>query len=185
MIWDSKTVGIIPDNVRVILWFNEPDQPTQADMTPQVGAVLWNEHRLAYSAYRNGSPAAGVEWLADWLKLVDEPPDFLCAHIYESRCDFTEAQRRFKIHLDRYDALAEEYDLPIWLTEYAWATDSPRLAEWVSWSKEEIARHPRVERAAWFQVWYEGDESWAIVPNTSLADRDGELNKLGLAYRYE
>lgn len=184
MIWDENTLGQIPVDVDTVLWFNEPDQEAQADMTPQEAATLWNQYRPLYSDFRNGSPAiSDPDWLDAWLKLIEIKPDFLCVHIYESKCDLAEAKRRFLIHLDGFLALANEWNIPLWITEFAWVSDSEDVPAFIRWAKAEIASRPEIERAAWFEDWYRGDEWWAPPVNTSLTNQAGELNALGRAYR--
>jgi len=185
MIWDERTIGTtFPASVGTVLWFNEPDIETQANLSVEEAAQLWNQNIANYSQYRNGSPAVNhLEWLSDWLEQVDILPDFLCVHPYTTEVTPALARREFVAYLDEVDLLAASYNLPIWITEYAWVTNHLGQAEFISWSKREIAARPAIERAAWFEDYYRGTEPWACFPNTSLVEAGGQLNELGIAYR--
>ncbi|ODN78071.1 hypothetical protein L198_08022 [Cryptococcus wingfieldii CBS 7118] len=104
---------------RDILGFNEPDHAGQAECTPSQAAQVWVDvlEPLKEKGYRLGSPAVtggdtGKQWMIDWYSACNGGcnPDFTAVHWYDPVAqDFIE-------HIQHYH---NEYDLPIWVTEYA------------------------------------------------------------------
>lgn len=178
MLWGASSAGKAVSGNH-LLWFNEPDIAGQSNLTPQQAAALWNQYRPQYNAQRNGSPAVySLWWLREWLPLVTIKPDFIAIHPYQFYGTYEQAQSGFTAYLNE----ADDFGYPIWITEYAWVTDSYRQSEWLTWSLTEIARHPRIERASWFIDWCTGDEPWAFPSSTNLLTSSGTLTSLGAAW---
>jgi hypothetical protein len=107
-----------------LMGFNEPDLSWQANITPAEAAELWHQIEAQAEGIKLVSPAPS-QHNPDWLwDMVDEyrarygqSPRFdaIAWHIYHK--DPT-AMKNFLI--DRHnEAIAEGYNVPIWLTEYA------------------------------------------------------------------
>ena len=74
MIWSLEFFSPTATPSPYLLGFNEPDQPSQADMTPDEGAVAWRKVEDAYP-YRmliSPAPAYGPKWLREWRGEVGE-----------------------------------------------------------------------------------------------------------------
>jgi hypothetical protein len=153
----AKTSG------KVLLGFNEPDFPNQANMTVEQALELWPQ--LQATGLRLGSPAPAINaaqaggWLDRFMtgaRVRGYRVDFIALHWYGS--DFsTAAVGQLKSYLQ---AVYDRYQLPIWLTEYALikfgatsAFPTPaQQAAFVKGSTAMMAKLPYVERYAWFAL---------------------------------
>ena len=144
----------------VLLGFNEPDLPDQANMTVQQALDLW-PHLMA-TGMRVGSPATARDpslpgsWLEEFIdgaKARGYRVDFVCVHWYGETFDIDGAVRRLK---DFLQAVHHKFQLPIWLTEYSlirWS-NPPTYPSWeqqatfASKSIEMFETLPFVERYA-------------------------------------
>ncbi len=198
MIWSDAQLlsnpqaltDIAKSEATTLLGFNEPNLPSQADMTVEDAVTLWP--RLAASRMRLGSPApsqgaalAPGSWLPRFMDAVFVSGlrvDFVAVHYYASTHDVT-AFRRFLEDVHR------AYDRPIWVTE--WALVDPRT--WkdrrARYSSEDAACFFRagakmlddlgfVERHAWFAA-FEGGGGLNL--NTHAIAADGSLTPVGRA----
>ncbi len=168
MIWGAKNVtkedlDRAKQEGRVLLGFNEPDRPDQANMSVKQALDLWPQ--LMATGMRLGSPA--VSWGADtqgmWLdefmkgaKARGHRVDFIAVHAYQG--DFSDAAvGKFKRYLERTYA---RYRLPIWVTEFAMVNFSrspnvpsqSRQAAFATASTTMLEGLPFVERYAWFAL---------------------------------
>ncbi|WP_197288606.1 sigma-70 family RNA polymerase sigma factor [Nocardia sp. NRRL S-836] len=193
MIWGAKftddaTLARAKANGRVLLGFNEPDFPDQANMTPEQALDLWP--KLAATGLRLGSPAVAHSgdkaggWLDRFMTGADRRGlrvDFITVHWYGS--DFSAAAVG---HLKNYlDAVHARYGKPVWLTEYSlidFSSGTPRyptqaeLAAFARGSSAMLEGLPYVERYAWFAL-------PADKPGTGLYAPGGVPNQAGQAYR--
>lgn len=158
-----------------VLGFNEPGNENQANISVAKALELW-------PAFMNpdiqvGSPATtgnakGRAWMDAFMAGVEDRGlrvDFIAIHWYgwnEGSCEKT-------IQLERYIEWAEQWGLPIWLTEWGCGHDSNPDAETVenfyAASLEMFKDHPLVERYAWYP-WIEHNE---------LVNGEGALTPLG------
>jgi RNA polymerase sigma factor (sigma-70 family) len=193
MIWGAKftdpaTLARAKANGKVLLGFNEPDFPDQANMTPEQALDLWPE--LAATGLRLGSPAVAHSgdkaggWLDRFMTGAAQRGlrvDFITLHWYGS--DFSAAAVG---HLKNYlDAVHARYGKPVWLTEYSlidFSSGAPRyptqaqLAAFARGSSAMMESLPYVERYAWFAL-------PADKPGTGLYLPGGTPNEAGEAYR--
>ncbi|SDF37731.1 RNA polymerase sigma factor, sigma-70 family [Lentzea fradiae] len=193
MIWGTKftddaTIARAKANGKVLLGFNEPDFPDQADMSPEQALDLWP--KLAATGLRLGSPAVAHSgdkpggWLDRFMSGAAQRGlrvDFIAVHWYGS--DFGDAAVG---HLRNYlEAVHKRYGKPLWLTEYAlidFSGGSPRYpspeqqAAFARGSAAMMESLPYVERYAWFAL-------PADKPGTGLYAPGGTPNQAGLAYR--
>ncbi|MEU7474640.1 sigma-70 family RNA polymerase sigma factor [Lentzea sp. NPDC042327] len=193
MIWGAKftddaTIARAKANGKVLLGFNEPDFPDQANMTPEQALDLWP--KLAATGLRLGSPAVAHSgdkpggWLDRFMTGAAQRGlrvDFITVHWYGS--DFSAAAVQ---HLKNYlDAVHARYGKPVWLTEYSlidFSGGTPRyptqaqLAAFARGSSAMMEGLPHVERYAWFAL-------PADKPGTGLYAPGGTPNQAGEAYR--
>ncbi len=176
-----------------LLGFNEPDSTKQAQMTPQQALDLWPQ--LMATNMRLGSPAPTDNgqkrggWLDQFMsgaKARGYRVDFICLHKYEKNfADPIAAVEDLRAYLE---AVHEKYpDKPIWLTEFALANyNSPgakfptedQQAAFAAASVRMLRTLPYVERYAWFSLSPPKDPT----DTRALADPNGNLTKVGLAY---
>ncbi|WP_394619429.1 sigma-70 family RNA polymerase sigma factor [Lentzea sp. JNUCC 0626] len=194
MIWGTKftddaTLAKAKASGKVLLGFNEPDFPEQADMTPEQALDLWP--KLQATGLRLGSPAVAHSgdkaggWLDRFMTGAAQRGlrvDFIAVHWYGA--DFSDAAVG---HLKNYlAAVHARYGKPIWLTEYSLIDFSggaarfptqPQLAAFAKNSSAMMEGLPYVERYAWFAL---PDEN---KPGTGLYKAGGTPNQAGEAYR--
>ena len=118
--WESSINQTIRNlGVTHVLGFNEPEYPSQANMTPSHGASLWKAQvePLRLQGVRLGSPAptsdpAGKQWLLDWLTACDGgcTVDFIALHWYDIN------STAFIAYLEDFH---ETFQRPLWITEWA------------------------------------------------------------------
>ncbi|MFD9700170.1 sigma-70 family RNA polymerase sigma factor [Lentzea sp. NPDC059081] len=193
MIWGAKftddaTIARAKANGKVLLGFNEPDFPDQANMSPQQALDLWP--KLTATGLRVGSPAVAHSgdkaggWLDQFMTGAAQRGlrvDFIAVHWYGS--DFSDAAVG---HLKNYlEAVHNRYGKPVWLTEYSLIDFSggsarypsqAQLAAFARGSSAMMESLPWVERYAWFAL-------PADKPGTGLYAPGGTPNQAGQAYR--
>jgi len=163
---------------KVLLGFNEPDHPKQANMTPAEALEKWPA--LAAKAKTLVGPAlAGnplkSEWLAGFLK-GDPRVDALAVHWYKGA-----DSARFIKDLEELHA---RFKKPIWVTEYApqTAADSSenptkftqaKVNAFVEETTAFMEKTPWVHRYAWHH---------SGAGTSALFTKDGQLTETGKAY---
>jgi len=166
-----------------VLGFNEPDNSTQSNIAVATAISLWPS--FLNPAIKTVSPAAqantsGQAWFTTFIGDVNANPtglraDVIGLHWYgwnAGSCDAAASQ------LNGYLNWAEGFagNRPIWLTEWGCLNDSaPDVQTVVSFYKGALAvfaKHPRVQRYAWYP--------WST--NLALTNSDGTLTALGTAY---
>jgi hypothetical protein len=169
-----------------VLGFNEPDNKDQSNVPVMKALELWPAFDAA--GIRVGSPGTaanadpGQKWFSDFMKQLNADTtlraDFLAIHWYgwnAGSCDAKASQ------LESYIKWAEGFagDRPIWITEWGCLNQSaPDAAAVVTFYKAAVAmfaKHPRIERYAWYP--------WST--NCELNDDSGALTELGKAYAAE
>jgi hypothetical protein len=166
-----------------VLGFNEPDNPSQSNVPVAEAIQLWPS--FDNPAVRIGSPGTaananpGQAWFKDFMTQLNANSslraDFLAIHWYgwnAGSCDAKASQ------LENYLKWAEAFpgERPIWITEWGCLNQSaPDEATVIAFYKAAIAmfaKHPRIERYAWYP--------WST--NCNLNDKAGSLTELGKAY---
>jgi hypothetical protein len=166
-----------------VLGFNEPDNSSQSNIPVAKAISLWPS--FSNPALRVGSPGTqsnanpGQAWFKDFVGQVNAnaalQADFLALHWYgwnAGSCDAKASQ------LEGYVRWAEGLpgNRPIWITEWgclnASAPDTATVVTFLKAAIAMLAKHPRVERYAWYP--------WAT--NCSLVDASGQLTELGNVY---
>jgi Glycosyl hydrolase catalytic core len=169
-----------------VLGFNEPDNTGQSNLSVGTAVSLWPSFN--HASIRIGSPAtqgngAGLTWIQSFMKQIDADAggalrvDFIATHWYgwnAGSCDAKAAN--LESWIKQIEAIPG--NRPIWLTEWGCLNDSNPDAATVqafySGAVAMFAKHPRVERYAWYP--------WTT--NNELVDA-GALTSLGAAFAVE
>lgn len=197
MIWGMSSVNNATavstinhvDNVgyeNVVLGFNEPDGAKQANMT--VDQAIQNWSLLVNTGRRVGSPATASNptkagsWFANFMTVAKAGGlrvDFIAVHWY--------APPNVASFLNELDTLYQQYNLPIWITEFAvadWtATTGSKFSvdDVTAFMKAvvpELNKRPYVERFAWKTR----ATSDVNMGTSALFNDDGSLTALGAVY---
>jgi hypothetical protein len=178
----SAVSSFVNDGHEYVLGFNEPDNGSQANVT--VAKAISLLPSFLVPGIRVGTPAtqantSGQAWFRDYMGQVNANPslrqDFIAIHWYgwnAGSCDPNASQ------LESYIRYAEGFagDRPIWLTEWGCLNQSAPTPEGVvaffKGALAVFARHPRIQRYAWYP--------WST--NCGLNKADGSLTPLGVAF---
>ena len=175
-----------PGYENIVLGFNEPDGAKQANMT--VDQAIQNWSLLVNTGRRVGSPATASNptkagsWFANFMtaaKAGGLRVDFIAVHWY--------APPNVASFLNELDTLYQQYNLPIWITEFA-------VADWTATTGSkftvddvtafmkavvpELNKRPYVERFAWKTR----ATSDVNMGTSALFNDDGSLTALGAVY---
>ena len=188
MIWSPAYINYAATTPsRVLLTFNEPDNASQANMTPMQAVQWWptllgTGKRLSSPAVQTGNEIGSNTWLGQFMAEAarrNYRVDFMAVHYYSTDPRVDE----FKRYLER---IHEAYRRPIWVTEWALAdwknpsriTAAQQLA-FFSEATEMMDDLPYVERHAWFGM-YGGMDGWQL--NSELI-KDGRRTTVGDEFR--
>jgi len=110
--WLAAATADIASGSRHCLGFNEPDLPSQSNLTPEQAVALWQQYMeplagkciLISPAVTNGGPPMGVAWLQQFVELCNNCTiDGHAMHWYDQASNidyfknyFTDAQNTFK-----------------------------------------------------------------------------------------
>ena len=112
----------VPDEYNIVLGFNEPNRPEQANLTPEEAALAWIEFQEKYPGKELVSPAtagADTEWFDAFMEACDVLGcrfDYLATHLYTGGT----AEKTMKILKDYSDRYGGK---KIWFTEFAMARE--------------------------------------------------------------
>ena len=160
-----------------LLAFNEPDSPSQSNVSVQRALDLWPA--LESTGLRLGSPAvtddaAGHAWLDSFMTGIRQRGlrvDFITLHWYGSCTNGTQ--------LTTYLSTMSKYGLPIWLTEFSCVNQTAATnTRFVQQVVSTLSTLPYLQRIAWFtnrphQSGYDG---------TALVTDSGSVTSVGAAY---
>ncbi len=164
-----------------LLTFNEPDEPTQSNMTVERALDLWPA--LQASGLRMGSPAVttdGEAWLDAFMSGIEQRGlrvDFVALHWYG------DCSRPGDL-VDYVTEKAARYGRPVWLTEFScWKQSldaNLALVETVS----SLADVKQLERVAWFsnRNTPDGHQYPYGYENAALIGEDGGRTPVGERY---
>jgi hypothetical protein len=173
----------IPDGVRFLLGFNEPNFFEQADMSAQRAAELWPQ--VEQIADQLGltlvSPAVNYcgggchdtdpfNYLDDFFAACQGcRVDHIAIHIYTGcNADWL---------IDHVESYKERFSQPIWLTEFACTDGSAEdQIQFMRDSVEYLENEPRIYRYSWFAY------NAGSIQHAELLSGDGQLTALGQAY---
>ncbi len=170
--------SLAADGNQDLLTFNEPDNPSQSNMSVTRAVQLWPE--LEATGLQLSSPAvtsgsSGTAWLASFMADVHAQGlrvNFLALHWYG---DCSNPQNL----IDYLAGLESSYGRPEWLTEFSCINDSAATnATFIQQVGPELEALPYLQRFAWFSNRpYPGG-----YQNTGLLDATGALTPVGEAY---
>jgi hypothetical protein len=179
----SSISSFVSKGYPYVLGFNEPDNSTQSNIVVATAVSLWPS--FLNPAIKTVSPATqanttGQAWFTTFIGDVNANStglrtDVIGLHWYgwnAGSCDAAASQ------LNGYLNWAEGFagNRPIWLTEWGCLNDSaPDETTVVNFYKGALAvfaKHPRVQRYAWYP--------WST--NLALTNSDGSLTALGTVY---
>jgi hypothetical protein len=177
--------GLISAGYKTVLGFNEPDNSSQSNISVATAISLWPSF-TKNTSLRVGSPAtqantSGQAWFTNFMKQVNADTtgslrvDFIAAHWYGWNSGSCEASAAT---LESYIRWVEGIagNRPIWLTEWGCLNQSNPTAAVVqaffSGAIAMLAKHPRVERYAWYP--------WTT--NNELVVKNGPLTALGMTF---
>jgi hypothetical protein len=176
----AQITKLVNAGYKYVLGFNEPNKSDQANMTVASAIALWPAMTSSPSILV-GSPATsadGQSWFTDFMNQVsanDLRVDFIALHWYGWNAGSCDAKAA---NLESYIKWAENIpgNRPLWLTEWgcmnASNPDVATVQAFYLGAVAMFAKHPRLERYAWYQ--------WD--PNNELTNSDHSLTALGTVY---
>jgi hypothetical protein len=177
----AKPSAITSGGFKVMLGFNEPDHPDQANMTVAQALHLWPQTDLP--GVRVGSPATasdGFAWFQQFMTGVQQQGlrvDFIAIHWYgwnAGSCDNV-------TQLENYIKGFEQYNRPIWLTEWSCRMQSAAVTKkFYDDAIVMFGKHPLLERYSWFEARTATDANFSMA---TLLDAGGALTALGQDYK--
>jgi putative glycosyl hydrolase len=166
MLWGPKVFGTWAHDIETalssgckhILGFNEPDLPSQSNLSP---ADAVNYHKKYILPYQNraslGSPGVtngvngmGLDWLTSFLNLCGGHCglSFIAIHWYDDA-----SVDKFKRHVTQAIQLANAHNIhEVWITEFAGAGDAAAQATFLSQAIPWLESQSAVTRYAYFMV---------------------------------
>lgn len=174
----GKRAIAAPIGGEIVLGFNEPDHPKQANLTVKEALDAWPH--VMRQAKSVGSPSvAGNPVTGEWLPMfMDGNPkvDFVTVHWYKGV-----NPEKF---INDMQAIHDKYKKPIWVTEFAPQTTAGSVEDPKKFTQEEVNRFvaettrwmeetPFIERYAWHD---------SHSGTSSLFDEKGKLTETGKAY---
>jgi hypothetical protein len=171
---------LVKAGYKYVLGFNEPNKSDQANMTVADAIALWPA-MTGSPDILVGSPATsadGQKWFEDFYtqaRAQNLRIDFIALHWYGWNAGSCDAKAA---NLESYIKWAEGLpgNLPLWLTEWGCMNksnpDEATVQAFFSGAVAMLAKHPRVERYAWYP-WNDFNH---------LTNSDGSLTALGTTF---
>ena len=179
----NSITSFVNKNYGFVLGFNEPDNTGQSNIPVATAISLWPSFNNP--AIKIGTPGTaananpGMAWYTSFMNMLNANTslraDFMAIHWYgwnAGSCNATASE------LENYIKWAEGFagNRPIWITEWGClnqsAPDVPTVVKFYNAALAVFARHPRIQRYAWYP--------WST--NLGLVNDDGSLTALGMAY---
>jgi hypothetical protein len=179
----SEVGGIVKAGYENVLGFNEPDNTSQSNISVTTAISLWPSFNNP--SVRIGSPgtqgnSTGLTWIQNFMSQVNADTagklrvDFIATHWYgwnAGSCDAKAAN--LESWIKQIEAIPG--NRPVWLTEWGCLNqsnpDAATVQAFFSGAIAMFARHPRIERYAWYP--------WTT--NNELVD-SGALTSLGTVF---
>ncbi|KAF8602907.1 hypothetical protein BDV93DRAFT_523744 [Ceratobasidium sp. AG-I] len=182
-----NTSSVASIGVKHALGMNEPQEPSQANLSPQDAAAMWKTYLepLKSQGVRLGSPATtsapnGKNWTQDFFTACAGgcTVDFIALHWYGI------VAAEFIAYLEDFH---NTFQLPIWITEFSCQNFVPgpqctydEIVQFMNTTQTFMDKTEWVERYAWFGA-------MAALPAnvnnlTALMDPSGVINPLGQQY---
>lgn len=160
----EEDLAKIDSSAKYILGYNEPDIPSQANMTVEEALTLWPKLQIEGKRLVAPAPAdpnGTSKWLEEFMAGIDADAELYCdavaLHWYQS---YPSANSILNI----IDSLYEKYQRPIWFTEisvvgynkeytdYSYENEASRekVKNFLKELIPELDKREYVERYAWF-----------------------------------
>ncbi|KAF1356487.1 glycosyl hydrolase catalytic core-domain-containing protein [Delphinella strobiligena] len=119
--WDDAVTTALAAGSTHLMSFNEPDDSSQSDLTPEAAAAAYKTYMQPYAgkaklgapAVTNGGGSMGLDWLAAFLDACDGCTiDFVAIHWYDSYSNTAYFQDQVQ------NASSISGNLPVWVTEF-------------------------------------------------------------------
>jgi len=156
-----------PETTKHVLFFNEPNDPGQSNISPEDAVSFWKQYMspLKAQGYSIGMAAttsapSGLQWVLKFKDICPEcwaETDFVPLHYYDVSTD------HFKQYVTDYHNAVQK---PIWITEYACQNfNGGAQCNW----DETMNFH--YEMASWFndQDWVHRYSPFGAMKNVSQA----------------
>ncbi|QRV75529.1 glycoside hydrolase family 128 protein [Ceratobasidium sp. AG-Ba] len=182
-----NATSIAANGWKDVLGMNEPQEPTQANLTAQEGATMWKTYLepLKSAGVRLGSPATtsapnGKTWIQDFLTACDGgcSVDFIALHWYGNIAS------EFIAYIEDFH---NTFQRPIWVTEWSCLNfiggaqcTYDETVQFLNVTQSYMDQAPWVERYAWFGAM--ANLPAGINNFTALMDPSGIINPLGQQY---
>jgi hypothetical protein len=178
MAFGKRAIAAPPIEGEIVLGFNEPDHPKQANLSVKDALDGWPQ--VMRQAKSVGSPSvAGNPVTGDWLAMfMDGNPkvDFITVHWYKG----VDAEKFIK----DMKAIHDKYKKPIWVTEFAPQTTADSAKNPMKFTQVEVNRFI-TETTRWMEetlfieryAWHDSRSG-----ASSLFDEKGKLTETGKAY---
>ncbi|KAI0320423.1 glycoside hydrolase, partial [Amylostereum chailletii] len=196
MFWGTKDIDqwqgsinqtVAERDVHAVLGFNEPQESSQSNISPQDGATLWKTYvePLKSQGIRLGSPAtssapSGKQWIQDWLAACAGgcSVDFIALHWYDVNAT------NFIAYLEDFH---QTFGLNLWVTEWACQNfnnvqdqcSAEDIREFMNTTQSFMDHTDYVERYAWFGAM---KTLPGVNEQDAIMDGSGKINALGLQY---
>lgn len=187
MSWCGEDVNLSPDYMGYILLFNEPENPAQCNITPEVGL---SRYEILLAKYPNAKWVVGNsifwgtwnDWLYSFRDLCtaqDVPlPYAWGVHIYV----YSSPEKNMPFIQQEMGQLHQDFSQPFWVTEFAEVKGNVFMDDAMV---RYFQSQPWIERYAYFTNRAQGDEAWYPYGwKVQLSDyATGELTAIGKWYR--
>ena len=158
--WTSDATAAIEAGSSHLLSFNEPDIPTQANLSPDVAAVshilymnpLSDRAWIGSPAISNGvsdSQTMGIAWLEQFFKACNSScvVDFVTFHWYSDASQLSDLQS----HVENVASIASHNGIDtVWLTEFGVTGTEVDQESFLTSALAWLDEHDQVERYSYF-----------------------------------
>jgi hypothetical protein len=181
---EGDIAGFVSLGYKYVLGFNEPDNATQSDIPEATAIALlpaFNNPSVLVGTPATQGNATGLAWFEPYMAAVEASStlraDVVAIHWYGwNSTDCDPAANNLNDYITTVEAFTGTR--PIWLTEWGCLNASaPTAAGVVSFFQGALAvfaRHPRLQRYAWYQ--------WSTNCELVDADAGNGLTSLGTVY---
>lgn len=153
--WATDVKAALASGTHHIMGFNEPDEPSQSNLTPDVAVGYYKQYITPYAGQAslgspgvtNGGGSMGLAWLESFLQGCNGSCglSFLCVHWYADASLVT----YFQQYVTQAIALANKYGIEkIWITEFG--TTGGDAAAFLGQALPWLDSQSAVERYAFF-----------------------------------
>jgi hypothetical protein len=182
----TKLATLKQAGITELLGFNEPDAPSQGNMSVEESLAAWPI--LMESGLRLGSPSCvhpDKEWMIAFMEGVKKNKlrlDFVCVHSYGGTNPESLISRLEKVH--------QLFGCPVWITEFACGDWNAKTVESNRHKPEDVLRFmekvlPMLEKLDYVEryAWFPAKPTSVPLGSSALFDEQGQLTRLGECYR--